>query len=240
MRFKRAELDNRRQIRRDEGHLFERRTNQSSPFIRRVLDELQYVQPEEESPTIRATDLTPRLCRFSQALILFLSLVFVFPFPGRAQDERPTEYQIKAAFLFNFAKFVEWPPEAYSGPASPMVIGVLGDNVFGGSLEQTIRNKTINDRPLQFKAFHSVTEITNCHVLFISPSEEGHFPKIVAALHDASILTVSQSDRFIEAGGMINFVIEENRIRFQINNEAAQKAGLKISSKLLSLAVSSR
>lgn len=169
-------------------------------------------------------------------------LVFFFAFPrcGAAQDAPPTEYQIKAAFLFNFAKFVEWPPQAFPEPASPLVIGILGANVFGDNLEHTIQNKTINNHPLQFKTFDRVSEVTNCQVLFISASEESRFNNIIETLHGLNVLTVSESNHFLEAGGMVNFVLENNRVRFQINNQAAQKAGLKISSKLLSLAVSSR
>jgi hypothetical protein len=167
----------------------------------------------------------------------FFALVFSAAPVCTAQDTQPTEYQIKAAFLFNFAKFVEWPAEAFATTNSPLVIGVLGQNVFGDNLERTISNKTINNRPLLCKEFRSVTEATNCQILFISASEAARFPKIVDALHGTSVLTVSESDQFIEAGGMINFVIEANKIRFQINAEAAKKSGLSISSKLLSLAV---
>jgi hypothetical protein len=171
--------------------------------------------------------------------VLLFSLVFVVGFRGFAQGSSPTEYQIKAAFLYNFAKFVEWPTQAFAGPTSPITIGVLGKNVFGGDLEKTIRDKVINGHPLQFKEFHSVTEVTNCQILFISPLEKNHLPEILDGLQGASVLTVSETDHFTDAGGMINFVIEDNKIHFQINNEAAKKARLTISSKLLSLAAHS-
>lgn len=172
--------------------------------------------------------------------LLFLALVSAVVSRCAARDAAPSEYQIKAAFLFNFAKFVVWPPEAFATTNSPLVIGVLGQNVFGDSLERTINNKTINSRPLQCKQFYSVTEATNCQILFISASEKGRFPKIMDALRGSNVLTVSETDQFIEAGGMINFMIEANKIRFQINDEAAKKSGLTISSKLLSLAVHPR
>ena len=171
---------------------------------------------------------------FLAALLLF-GLMFTFEAECLAQDSAPSEYQIKAAFLFNFAKFVDWPPETYATPASPIVIGVLGDNVFGNNLERTISGKTINNRPLLYKVCHSMLEATNCQILFICPSEKGKFPKIMEGLHGASILTVSETDQFISAGGMVNFFIDANKIRFEINDEAAKKAGLKISSKLMSL-----
>jgi YfiR/HmsC-like len=171
-----------------------------------------------------------------QAAFLIIGLIFAFDLRGFAQTSSPTEYRIKAAFLYNFAKFIKWPPQTFAGPESPIVIGVLGENVFGGDLEQTIHDKTFNDHPFQFKEFHSVNQATNCQILFISASEQERLPKILSGLRGTSVLTVSEMDHFIEAGGMINFVIEEKRIHFQINNEAAEKAGLIISSKLLSLA----
>jgi len=169
-------------------------------------------------------------------LILFVGLLFGLAFKGSAQNPPPTEYQIKAAFLYNFAKFVEWPAQAFPGPTSPMVVGVLGENAFGDNLERAIRDKTVNNHPFQFKQFHSVTEATNCQILFISASEKSRLPRILAGLRGTSVLTVSETDQFIKAGGMINFVIEDNRVHFQINDQAAKQAGLKISSKLLSLA----
>lgn len=170
------------------------------------------------------------------AAILLLFQIFVPGFSVCAQDTSPTEYQIKAAFLYNFAKFVEWPPTAFADTQSPIVIGVLGKNVFDDNLEKIIHGKTVNNRPFLFKEFHTVAEATNCHILFISASEQKKLPKILEGLQGASVLTVSETDQFIAAGGMINFVIEDKKIHFQINDEAAKKAGLKISSKLLSLA----
>jgi hypothetical protein len=155
---------------------------------------------------------------------------------GRGQTASPSEYQLKAAFLLNFAKFVEWPPAAFAEATSPMVLGILGENPFGDALEQTIRDKAINNRPLVVKEFRSAAEATNCHILFISASEKARLPGILAALRTASVLTVGETDRFTETGGMINFVRQGNKFRFQINEVPAKSAGLKISSKLLSLA----
>jgi hypothetical protein len=173
---------------------------------------------------------------FKVAVLIF-SLISIAGFNGLAQSPPPSEYQIKAAFLYNFAKFVKWPPETFAEPEAPIVIGVLGDNVFGNYLELTIHDKTFNNHPFQFKEFHSVNEATNCHILFISTSEQDRLPQILTVLQGTRVLTVGEMDHFIAAGGMINFVIEDKRIHFQINNAAAIKAGLTISSKLLSLAV---
>ena len=169
--------------------------------------------------------------------ILSLALVWLLTVGGgRAQESPPTEYQLKAAFLLNFTKFVEWPPAAFAEAKSPIVLGILGENPFGDALERTIRDKTINNRPLEIKPFRSSAEATNCHILFISTSEKARLPEILAALRGASVLTVGETDRFTETGGMINFVRQGNKIRFQINEVAAKSVGLKISSKLLSLA----
>lgn len=169
--------------------------------------------------------------------MVVLAAIISLNLNGLAQEQTPSEYEVKAAFLFNFAKFVEWPPEVFADTNSPMVVGVLGKNVFGNNLEKIIRDRKVNNRSFQFRNYTSITEVTNCQILFISASEKNEFPKIVSALHNASVLTVSETDGFIEAGGMINFMFQNNNIRFQISDEAAKKAGLKISSKLLSLAV---
>ena len=161
---------------------------------------------------------------------------------GRGQAPSSSEYQIKvyelkAAFLYNFAQFVDWPPAAFADAASPLVIGVLGDNPFGDLLEKTIRGKTLNNRRLETKPIRSLAEATNnCHMLFISSSEKDRLPEIFATLRGTRILTVGETPGFTETGGMINFVMEGGKIRFQINDAAAKSAGLKISSKLLNLA----
>src|ERR1017187_3462014 len=158
---------------------------------------------------------------------------------GHAQNPRPSEYQLKAAFLFNFAKFIDWPPETYADDKSPFIIGILGVNPFGSGLQQTVAGKKINERPITIQTFRAAAEATNCQILFICNSEKKHFSEIIKSLHDAAVLTVSEADQFIESGGMVNFVQEASKIRFQINDDAARAARLKISSKLLNLAVRS-
>ena len=187
----------------------------------------------EDSPA----EATQPFMRLRAKPILGLSLVWLLAVGGgRAQESPPTEYQLKAAFLLNFAKFVEWPSAAFADSTSPIVLGILGENPFGDVLERTIRDKTINNRTLVVKGFRSSAEATNCHILFISTSEKARLPEILAGLRGASMLTVGETDRFTESGGMINFVRQGNKIRFQINEVAAKGVGLKISSKLLSLA----
>ncbi len=161
------------------------------------------------------------------------------PGQSRGQAPSPSEYQLKAAFIYHFAQFVQWPPAVFPETNSPLVIGVLGQNPFGEDLEKTIRGKSINNRPLTVREVSSVAEATNsCHVVFICSSEQKRLPEVLGAFGGGSILTVSETELFIESGGIINFVREGAKIRFQVNEAAARKVGLRISSKLLSLASS--
>jgi len=172
-----------------------------------------------------------------QNCTLWVTVLFLCLFSFKILGQEPAqEYQIKAAFLFNFAKFVEWPPDAFPNADSPIIIGVLGKNVFGHYLEDTIRGKTVQNRPFLLKEFKSVDEAVHCHILFIDPSVSESLSGIIKDLHNTSVLTVSETDQFLKAGGMVNFIIEDNKVHFQINDEAAKAAGLKVSSKLLSLA----
>jgi hypothetical protein len=169
--------------------------------------------------------------------ILSLSLVWLLAVVGGyAQEAAPSTSQLKAAFLYNFAKFVEWPPAAFGETNSPIVIGILGEDPIRGDLERAILGKTINNRPLEIKPFRSASDATNCHLLYIGASEQAHLKQIIESLRGASVLTVSEADDFLQKGGMINFIVEKGKYRFQIKEDAAKSVNLKISSKLLSLA----
>lgn len=174
-------------------------------------------------------------------LIKILSLLLACPFIAAlisAASPSPTEYQIKAAFLYNFAKFVEWPADAFASPDSPVIFGVIGDDPFGKDLEQVIGQKTVNFRPVVIKRFDTPTPSEPVHVLFIARSERRRIGQILTALANAPTLTVGDEiDRFTDAGGMINFVVESRKVRFEINNKAAEATRLKISSKLLRLSI---
>jgi len=176
------------------------------------------------------------------ALLLF-GLWFAFLLPCQAQNPSPSKFQLEAAFIYNFVKFVDWPPQAFTNATAPYVIGILGDNVkLGDALEQAIINKVINGRKLEFTTFRRARDVTNCQVLFISRS--GRYREFLDILKGRSILTISENmdtnadTTFIDDGGIINFVpMPDSTIHFQINNDAAKKAGLTISSDLLNLAL---
>lgn len=150
-----------------------------------------------------------------------------------AETVSPLEYQLKAVFLFNFAQFVDWPPEAFPEAQTPLVIGVLGQDPFGTYLDETVRGEKVNHRPLAVQRYRRAEDVKACHILFISRSESNLLEQTVATLNNRSILTVSDAEGFARRGVMIRFVTEKNKIRLKINVEAAKAAHLTISSKLL-------
>ena len=153
--------------------------------------------------------------------------------PGDAPAQSSPEYQLKAIFLFNFAQFVEWPASAFPQPDTPLGICILGEDPFGGYLDEAVRGETVANHPLAVRRYGSVDEIKGCHILFVSRQEQGHLSEILDSLKGHSVLTVSDAERFASRGGMIRFVTDHNRIRLRINLEAAKAANLTLSSKLL-------
>jgi hypothetical protein len=143
------------------------------------------------------------------------------------------EYQLKAVFLFNFAQFVSWPPEAFADSAAPLVIGVLGTDPFGAYLDETVRGEVVEGHPLVVRRFGDFAGIGDCHILFVSRDEVTDLPALLRAIEGRSVLTVSDAEGFAASGGMIRFVNDRNRIRLRINLEAARAAHLTLSSKLL-------
>ena len=146
------------------------------------------------------------------------------------------EYELKAVFLYNSARFAEWPASAFPDASSPFVIGVLGRSPFGGALESAVEHETYQGRKFQIKYFQKVEEVSGCHILFISQSEDRHLERILDALKHQSVLTVSDIDKAADRGACVRFFTENNKIRLQINLDALKKAGLTMSSQLLNLA----
>ena len=174
--------------------------------------------------------------RVSVAWILGSALALV-PAPDlAAQAARPSEYQVKAVFLFNFAQFVDWPPEAVADSQAPLTIGVLGENPFGDVLDATVRGERRGARSFVVRRYQRVEDIKICDILFISRPEGDRPEGVLADLKRRPILTVSDADGFAEHGGMIGFVTDRNRIRLKINLGVVQAAHLTISSKLLRVA----
>ena len=170
---------------------------------------------------------------------LLAALVFATATLAGAQGEvvpsaAPTEYEVKAAFLYNFARFVEWPVEGER--AEPFVIAILGRDPFGAVLDETVAGKTVAGRPIQVKRATRVDEVSDAHIVFVSSSENKDLPTILKALDRPGVLTVGDMDGFAQRGGAINFTMQSRRVRFEINPTRAEQAHLKMSSQLLKLA----
>jgi hypothetical protein len=170
------------------------------------------------------------------SLLAFLALAQLAIAPQVQPQDSPSEYQVKAAYLFNFLKFVEWPEEAFPDPLAPIVIGIAGDDPFGSALPQVVMGKTVQGRDLVIRKYRAGEDLRSTHILFISASEKKRVPQIVVSLRGSSVLTVADFNEFLGEGGMIQLYSENNRIRFAIDVDATGRAKLKISSKLLSLA----
>jgi len=172
------------------------------------------------------------MMRCIPTLACFLALTMT----AAAQSARAPEYQVKAAFLYNFAKFVEWPAQAFSSSPAPFRICVLGRDPFGDTLTSIVQGKLIYGHPIVALTLPSAAEVRPCHVLFISNTDSAILKAALDRMRGFPILTVGESADFLPLGGMINFVLEQDRVRFEINLGAAEQHHLKLSSKLLAVA----
>ena len=175
-------------------------------------------------------------------LIIALSVSLSWAPGALAQDRdssNSSEYLIKAGFIFNFAKFVDWPPTTFAQPDSPIVIGILGTDPFGAIIDQIVQDKKIGGRGFVVKRMKWGTDLKDlkeCKILFVGASERVHIDELVQIVKGLPILTVGETPGFAEHGGVIRLVLEDNRVRFEVNVDAARQAGLTISSRLLTLA----
>jgi hypothetical protein len=156
--------------------------------------------------------------------------------PVQGLSPTPTEHQVKAAFLYNFANFVEWPAVALGSPDSPLRVCVVGADPFGDALDDAFRDQVIQSRKVEVSRGRTLAAVGRCHIVFLSRSEEPRWPQLLAQLRGTPALTVADGPPLVRQGGMVNFVLEAKRVRFEINRAAAEDAGLRISSKLLALA----
>ena len=177
-------------------------------------------------------------CFASSRRNVICRLAFMAAAFGSIQAQAPVadEYPVKAAFLFNFAKFVEWPTDAFKGPEDPLAICVLGRDPFGSALEDVVRDKTISNRAFVVHQVSNVQQASKCQIVFVPASERKRFRSSLEELRGLSILTVGEAEDFTANGGIINFKLKDARVRIEIDSAAAERAKLRISSKLLSLA----
>jgi hypothetical protein len=169
------------------------------------------------------------------AIILCWFLFNAFPKAFSMNGEN-AEYPLKLAFLYNFAKFVEWPPESFRSPDAPLAICIVGHDPFSADIENELRTRPAGSHPVEFVALKQTGRLNLCHIVFIPVTEKDQAAGIVRSLKGSGALTVGESEGFAVRGGIVNFTVEGGKVRFEINKYAADRAGLKISSKLLSLA----
>jgi len=177
------------------------------------------------------------VCRLGAAILAALAALSG-ACPASTETNPTGEYQVKAAFLYHFAQFVEWPEETFKDAGSLLTYCTIGEDPFQGYLDVALNGKTIGARSFRVLHFRQSREIQGCQVLFIGAGEKKFLDAILTSIKGNSILTVGESEHFVQDGGMIGFCLEENKIRFEINLETAQRAKLRISSRLLALAKS--
>src|SRR5882724_3177363 len=146
------------------------------------------------------------------------------------------EYRDMANYLFRCGQFVEWPEYVFQIPKSPMVIGILGGNPFGDELDKAVKNQNVNGHPIVVRRMTPLSDLRQCRILFINRSIKSRLPLIFNSLAGGHTLTVSGADGFLQAGGMIRFFVQEEKVRFEINRAAVDKAGLKMDSQMLIMA----
>jgi hypothetical protein len=171
---------------------------------------------------------------------LALLAVFFLLLAGAGQrtgaQTEAEEYRVKAAFIFHFAQLVDWPPEKTTGTDNSLVLCTLGEDPFQGLLEGTVAGKAIGNRVLRVRHLGQPEGMQACQIVFLGRAQSKQIPTLVSTLHQAPVLTVGETAGFLDAGGMIDFLLEDNKVRFEVNLEAAELADLKIGSRLLVLA----
>ena len=165
-------------------------------------------------------------------------VLIAVPHLARGAEPVAEEYQVKGAFLLNFTKFVDWPPQVFEGPGAPIAICILGENPFGPLLDRAARETVVANRTVSVRQVSDGQQASHCQIVFVGASERKRWRAWLEALRGRSVLTVGESDGFLTNGGVVNFKLEGDRVRIEISTEAADRAGLHISAKLLNLAQS--
>jgi hypothetical protein len=192
---------------------------------------------------LAARDLSRPFCQrreFSGALAGVLLCCLFSGLTVWAQQSKPNEYEVKAAYLYNFGRFVAWPANTAADKDDSFAICVIGEDPFGHALDATVVNHTIDGKGVVTRRVANSQEAVSCRILFISSSEKEQLKEILATVEKAGVLTVSDAPEFSKRGGMIEFVLEGNKVRFEVNVTNAEKAGLTLSSDLLKVAIAVR
>jgi len=173
----------------------------------------------------------------SRAISLVLTVLLALGAQARASDDgRSPEYLIKAAYLYNFALFVEWPANAFASPEAPLVIGIVGPDPFGTAMDRTVQGKRINRHPIRVERLQANQDLRHCHILFVSRSELARAGEIAQRLQGLPVLIVGDAADATRRAAAVEFLLTDNKVGFAINLEAARRARLTVSSKMLGLA----
>ena len=163
--------------------------------------------------------------------ILLAALPFALVAPIKAGPPLPNEYAVKAVFVYNFSRFIDWPRQAFDSAGEPFIIGIVGEDPFGPLLAEAIQGEFYRGRPIQIRHFRGPGDIGRCHLLFISQANA-----ILASVAGRNVLTVGETEAFLDHGGMIAVIAEQNRVRLRINPASLRTVNLSVSSKLLQVA----
>lgn len=185
-------------------------------------------------------DIARRSSRRGPTLLCAMLLAWIAggaSWPVQAADGTETlEQRVKAAFLYKFAGYVEWPAKSFARPETPVMIGVMGNEVLAAELVQAVAGRTVNDRMVMVKRLKAGESLSGIHILFIGRAESARLDQLAQSAQPRSILTVTESDSALTHGSVINFVLTDGRVRFEIARDTAEKSGLKLSSRLLAVA----
>lgn len=153
-----------------------------------------------------------------------------------AEGAELLEQRVKAAFLYKFAGYVEWPEKSFARPETPVMIGIMGNELLAAELVQAVTGRTVNDRIVTVKRLRAGESLSGIHILFVGRAESARLDQLAQSAQPRSILTVTESDGALTRGSVINFVLTDGRVRFEIALDTAEKSGLKLSSRLLAVA----
>lgn len=168
------------------------------------------------------------------ASLRVLGLLLLLLTPGLLlAEDRPDEYAVKAVYLYKLGLFVRWPESAFSDSSAPLVVAVVGRDPFGKTLDKALSGKTLAGRQVELRRYRSVTDLDDCHILFIG--ERAWVRDVLDQVRDRPVLTVGETDDFLDSGGILRFLLKKGQVRFQVGGRQAQRSGLNISSKLLQL-----
>ena len=176
------------------------------------------------------------LGRKTRAALALAALLLLPAWHVVAQTNPRQEYALKAVFLYNFCRFIEWPERAFTSAEDPMVIAVVGEDPFGRILDETVKGEVVKGRRIRVERYRRPSDVGRCHILFVAGSDNSQATAVLAAVADQSVLTVGEADTFLQQGGMIALTAEQNRVRLRISPARLRAANLVASSKLLRVA----